>query len=214
MSKSFRLLGYLPKYGDGHCLDNLIDEYSHIFNLNVPKQLRCSHVELHFPDDAGRYCDVSGNFLGMMHTSTMRGKEENGVVMREASTVLTHSDRWDYMQIPVSDAEYKKLFEFCMYRASLGIKYGTKTFLRFFTPRWNYDPEHPICSAECWHNMRECLDPLNNATLVDALKKVNTPSPTRLYHRVWQCGFTSVSLDDGKDVMAGNSTKKSSVVEP
>jgi hypothetical protein len=198
--KSIRLLGYLPEYGDGHCIDNLIDEYTHIFNLNVPKALRCSHTELWFPEGGQWYQDTTNKFLGQCHTSTMRGKD-NGVVMRPASVILDNPKRWDYMEIPVNDAEYRKLYDFCAYRASLGIKYGTITFLRFFTPRWNYDPEHPICSGECWYNMRECLDRNNNATLMDALEKVNTPSPTRLYHRIWQCGFVSYSLETGNAVI-------------
>jgi hypothetical protein len=191
--RSFRLLCYLPAWGDGHAIDNIIDEYTHIFNPNVPKEYRCSHMELWFPDENQAYQNTYNEWLGMCHTSTMRGNE-NGVVLRLASTVLTHPERWYYYEIPVSDDEFFKLFNYCQARAKLGIKYGLITFLRFFTPRWTYNPNHPICSGECWYDMKECLDPLLNKDLMAALNGVNTPSPTRLSWRVHFAGFEMKNL--------------------
>jgi len=127
----------------------------------------------------------------------MRGTD-NGVVMRQASTVLTNPDRWDYMEIEVSDVEYKRLYDRCRYRASLGLRYGKVTFLRFFSPRWKYDEKKPICSGTCWANMLLCL---TGGKLNKRLALMNVPSPTRLYYRVWKCGYKSYSLQTGQEIL-------------
>lgn len=181
--KTIRLCNYLPRWGDGHAIDNIIDVWTHIWNPRVPDVLRCSHSELWLPNDLHQFKNDDGLYAGTCHTSTMRGKNINGVVTRPASDVFKHPERWTYINITVSNEEYTAIKNFCLYRASLGLKYGTATLFTFFWYRRSFNPDSPICSGECWYCLSMCCDS-RSAKLSNVLSSLWCPSPTRLAYNI------------------------------
>jgi len=172
-----RILLYKSKLGDGHWIDDAISAWTAIFNWGTGAY---SHAEMWEPDESGRFghvvfdCDaecvtslskdgtLSATYTlpiyhyaayGTTYTSTMRG-DINGNVCRPAREVLTHPERWDYVEIEVADL----LFEYAKAKADKRVAnnkgYSKKDLARFFMPLWTlkllglYDKDKQICSEE------------------------------------------------------------------
>ena len=120
----FRLIFYKAKF-DGHLLDDAIAQWTRMFNgVFVPLY---SHVEVWWPDENGEFTYTHVNmkyrnpigdtvYLGETYTSTMRG-DNNGTVIRPASDILKHPERWDYMEFEVDDEIFNMAKANARYRA-------------------------------------------------------------------------------------------------
>ena len=115
-----RILFYRAKFGDKKLLDNLISGWTGLFNWGT---IRASHVEIWVADETKKsplcehgfcrrgtvFADGSREshlWLGTCYTSTMRG-DDNGTVKRPASGVLTHPERWCYVEVEVEELSCK-----------------------------------------------------------------------------------------------------------
>jgi len=135
--KTFRTLHYVPKL-DGHFLDDAIGIHTFFWNfLRWPQKVKslvkwyCSHLDIWTPDEVGSYTDGDGNYRGMCWTSTMRG-EENGVVVRPASQVLKHPDRWFAIEWKTTNRKYDKAVQWMNDKVNTNQGYGVLTILSFF----------------------------------------------------------------------------------
>jgi hypothetical protein len=161
-----RDLYYIPKWGDGHKIDNLIDLHTYWINLNYKRKnkipwavfnaLRCSHREIWTPIVTGEdldFYDVETNSAyGQCWTSTMRfdSTEDNkgGVCVRPASQVLKHPDRWFYCEKEISDACYDILIDRMQSAVHYNLGYEKKLILRYLGITID-DPQRYICSEFC-----------------------------------------------------------------
>lgn len=219
MSKSVRVLLYIDR---SHLLNRGIDDYSWFWKFlwqnkeiehKIPKELRCSHAELWFPDD-GHYCygewkpmfntpkHLGGKcYGGECFTSTLRDKKENGVVMRPASQVLTHPEHWCFFEIELTDEEYEAMYEYALFQASLGIRYSKLTIASFFLPWRINQKDADICSEAICRAIYHGLNISDHSLLLSALRKIDVPSPLRLASNIFKCGYPLYSLETGKIIL-------------
>ena len=83
--------------------------------------------------------------VGTCYTSTMRGKD-NGTVKRGASGVLDHPERWDYIEIPLTDAQYEALITWMDFEVANNAGYSRWDIMRFILPIHFNDTKRNICS--------------------------------------------------------------------
>ena len=144
-----RFLFYKAKFPDGHAIDDGISLWTGFlalisFGWNRLKY-NYSHVEVWLPNSLGRF-KMYGKFTGECFSSTTRGKW-NGVRFAPASQVLTHPDRWDYIECEVD----KDRLELAMELATIqvGKAYDYKGLFGFFWP-WNIHGKNKwYCSELC-----------------------------------------------------------------
>ena len=90
---------------DRTIIDNLISGYTGIFN---PGTGPYAHTEIWWPDKDGRFLNEGSDgcglfftgFAGECYTSSMRDGGV-GTIVRPASEVLTHPERWDFAEIVI-----------------------------------------------------------------------------------------------------------------
>ena len=164
---NFRVLLHKAKLGDKSAVDDGISIYTTFFNSigllacgqfklawQVIKR-RYSHVEIWLPTSRNEFsydsCEGIG-YVGQCFTSTMRG-DNNGTVIRSASQVLKHPERWDYMEIPVPDKNLLKGHAWARTQVKKNKGYNKKTIRDFFNPfRKTKKPAidgDNICSVAC-----------------------------------------------------------------
>jgi len=175
--KKFRVLFYKAKFGDKKWIDDGISIYTTFWNVLglafEPKlawqvfRRRYSHVEIWLPDEGGFFVKcistgwiakhdndkviISKEICGQCFTSTMRG-DDNGTVIRPASEVLTHPERWDYIEIiEPYDHVYKEAVKWAYQQVHRNQGYNKRTILDFFNPfrrtRKSGKDEKNICSV-------------------------------------------------------------------
>ena len=183
-----RLYNYRPAL-DGHVLDNAICAWTKMWNLSAPKQLTCGHSEIGFQ------CPYGGWEQGLCYTSTMQDKV-NGVVMRPAKDVVwKHPERWTYFEIPCySDHEFESARTWCEVRASQNIRYDKRAIASFFWFKRLDSAKSDICSEACWNVLK-------NVKGLELLLTLNIPSPLRLAHTVYKCGYDLYDLKTGKVIL-------------
>jgi len=222
MNKSIRVLLYLPKNRDGSYLDNAIDIHTWLYRWTWQKEvgghinpaLRCSHAELWFPDEQGRYqyetplmvyakTNKPIKACGQCYTSTLRDKV-NGVAMRPASRVLTTPARWNYFNIELTDSEYESMYNYALFQASQNIRYGKLTIASFFLPFRINEKSCDICSEAVNRALVHGLQVPSHSRLLTALSKIEVPSPLRLASNIFAQGYDLYSLETGEVVLWHN----------
>ena len=125
-----------------------------------------------------------------MFTSTMRG-DNNGTVLRPASDVLKHPDRWYITEIEVPDDLYRIARNWAKIRVACNGGYDKKTIASFFWPWGRFgsaDKEQAICSERCYQFLCEC------GIFRD---KTRCPSPRRLCKWMAELKYTTRPLLEG-----------------
>jgi len=153
MSKC-RILFYHAKFGDGKFIDDGISFHTTFWNvIGLASRLRFkeagkmikhrfSHVEVWWPDENGCFEETAILEVfktvcylkkGTAFTSTMRG-DDNGTVIRPASGILKHPERWSYIEIDLPEANYELAVEWAKEQAKNNQGYNKMTILNFFNP--------------------------------------------------------------------------------
>ncbi len=173
-----RILFYKAKFPDGHIIDDGISLWTGFlalisFGWNRLKY-NYSHVEVWLPDEDGRFfgcghrrggaASISSNddetfsatvnlplyeleYYGQCFSSTTRGKW-NGVRFAPASQVLTHPDRWDYIECEVDKDGLELALELA--RIQVGKAYDYKGIIPGFFWPWNIHNKNKwYCSELC-----------------------------------------------------------------
>lgn len=146
--KKVRLLLYKSKLGDGHVIDDAIGMWTKIVNVFRPStwlMRSYSHCEIWTLGTYKKFSRVVD--YGTCWTSTMRGNYD-GCVKRPASEVLTHPERWDYVEFDVPNAFYDAGIAWMSYVVEHNTGYSKKLIGRFFFP-WVKDVDRYICSKFC-----------------------------------------------------------------
>lgn len=165
--KTFRVLSYRAER-DGHCLDDGISLWTKLFNWKTPPY---SHAEIWLLDEDKCF------------TSTMRG-EWNGTVIRPASEVLTHPERWDYFEIQVEVAVYNAAVQKARLAAEANKGYDKPALLSFFFPIRFGSKGKDICSEVTERFLVWC----------DVFDKETKPSPRRLARNLMRLGYRPIHL--------------------
>lgn len=182
-----RVLFYKAKFDD-HLLDDGISLWTGLFNWGTGPY---SHAEIWIPNtdvpcrEGQEFGVTMEQFYpaGTCYTSTMRD-EVNGVVKRPAAQVLKHSDRWDYIEIEISDDLYADMVEWMDYVVRNNPGYDIKCILSFFWFRRWYKDRKYICSEFCEKALQEA----------GVLKSLRCPSPRRLSRWLVDKGYKIESL--------------------
>ncbi len=149
-----RNMFYKPKWFDGKSLDNTIDVYTRCANYvanpagldlgfikrwKLLSKLSCSHVEFQFPSGFGDFESpsiVKTVQDSKMFTSTMIMNAANGgkdgIVMRPASDILTHPDRWMFSEFDVPKEGMEYSMAWCNEMVGGNQGYDKKDIWRFF----------------------------------------------------------------------------------
>jgi len=171
-------IAYYIAAKDGKWLDDSIAGWTGLFNPGTPA---FSHCEIWMPDQNGNWvqtgpCGIAGD----MFTSTMRG-DNNGTVLRPASDVLKHPERWHITEIEVDDDLYKIARNWAKIRVACNQGYDNKTIASFFWfTRISGNKEKAICSERCYQFLCEC------GVFSD---KTKCPSPRRLSRWLSDMGY-------------------------
>ena len=185
-----RVLFYRAKW-DGHLLDNAISLWTKIFNWNTGPY---SHAEIWIPDEHGNFTDDEFEvpktqwILGTAFTSTMRG-DVNGVVKRPAAEVLKHPGRWDYIEIEVSEHDYKMILRWMEVTVAKNPGYDIRCILSFFWYRREFKSDKFICSEFCERALWWSNEP-------EIFRKIRCPSPRRLSRWLVGKGYKIQSLGE------------------
>ena len=113
MKVPVRFLFYLADNRDNQRLDDSISWWTKWFNPGTPP---VSHEEVWWGDSL-LFKSFSGNLVGECFTSTLRG-ENNGTVIRPASEVLTHPERWIYFEVDIDI----RIFEEARHNARVAVR--------------------------------------------------------------------------------------------
>ena len=174
-----RTLFYRPKWFDGKIVDNTINTYTKPVNLffnpahmkegfferwRIINLLACSHAEKWWPDEYGNFKMPFGNggfiFRGEMFTSTMgqiggKNRTGDGTIIRPASEILKHPERWFYSEMEVAGyaLDIGKTWARTMVDFNLG--YDGGDIGKLFHPNENKRRQNIydfmlICSGACW----------------------------------------------------------------
>ena len=128
---------------DGHAIDDAISLWTKLFNWHTPPY---SHCEIWWPTETyPRHFDWKA---GRCFTSTMRG-DDNGTVIRPASDVLTHPERWDYIEIDVDPIKLAAAIGLAQLFAKQNKGYDILCLLGFFFPWRLRNKKKDICSEVC-----------------------------------------------------------------
>ena len=144
-----------------------------------------AHVEVWTPDEGGKFeertpltkvlCDA----YGTCWTSTMRG-EDNGTVKRPVSEVLTHPERWDYIEVDLEEYDYNRLIYWMELEVENNKGYDMKANFSFLTPWRFHDIDKNNCS-EFGHNA--AIVAMIKGIIWTALQKQKAKLPHDFY--VW-----------------------------
>ena len=164
--KFFAVLQYRADKQDGHILDDLIAEYTSIFN---PKTEPYSHSELLFPD-------------GMCFSSASRGDGTHGTRWIDFELLTTNKDRWDVYYKEVDEDYSREILQNAV--SIIGRPYYySGLFLDFFLPLESIGhlvgdfSDHWYCSQSVWyalHKERKRVSPRRLQTWIrrDGFKKI------------------------------------------
>jgi len=158
-------------------------------------KLSCSHVENWSPDEDGEFINIQTHynfirnessinkfFYGQMFTSTMRQNAANGntdgIVMRPASDILTHPERWMYSEFDVPKAALDYSMAWCKEMVDNNKGYDKKDIYNFFKIDGkkriqDINDGKLICSGATWAAM----------------------------YKIWEWCKKNVLLQDDKDVL-------------
>ena len=145
-----------------------------------------SHVELWKPNQD---CFVNPyscglQIVGTTYSSTMRG-DDNGTRSADASLVLKHPERWDYMEIAVTDEQYELLRLIMAVDVEHNKGYAKWDILKFISPIHFPDNERNICS-----------EAVNNwLVIIGILLEFGIVSPGKLYKKLIKAGYKVESLN-------------------
>lgn len=121
---------------DGHWIDDAISLWTKLWNWRTSPY---SHCEVWWPDWDGDFTK------GHCFTSTMRGND-NGTVIRPASSVLTHPDRWDYIEMMMDDLKFTEAKNAARLASIANKGYDKLCLLGFFLPWRLRNEKKNICS--------------------------------------------------------------------
>lgn len=158
--KKIRFVFYRAKI-DGHALDDAINIWTWTlafisFQWNRLKYAY-SHCEIWLPDEDydGFYSTLvltspttfgQTGIIGQCFSSTTRDNAK-GVRFALASEVLKHPDRWDYIEVEITDEKYNEMISAA--KVEEGCLYDYKGLFGFFWFRDSQDPEKWYCSEIC-----------------------------------------------------------------
>ena len=133
-----------------HLVDDAISWWTWFGNIGTEPY---AHAEVWTPISGSCFTNgLKGQkfFTGTCWTSTMRG-EAKGTCKRPASEVLTHPERWDYIEFDIAEDLFfaGKLWMNCQIRDNKG--YGFRDIGKFFGLGFMADKYRNICS-EFTHN--------------------------------------------------------------
>lgn len=130
------MLFYRPAK-DGKWLDNLIAFWTTIWNMVMPKALRCSHQEIWTDNNC---------WTSTMGQIRNKGTKYNGVCVRPASEVLFHPERWFYAEFQVCDEAYNRMIAFMQDEVKNNKGYDVSMIFNFFLPIGIGSKDKWICS--------------------------------------------------------------------
>jgi hypothetical protein len=114
----------------------------------------------------------------------MRG-DDNGTRSADASLVLKHPERWDYMEIAVTDEQYELLRLIMAVDVEHNKGYAKWDILKFISPIHFPDNERNICS-----------EAVNNwLVIIGILLEFGIVSPGKLYKKLIKAGYKVESLN-------------------
>ena len=170
-----------------------IKKYMANWLISIRTMSKYSHCEIWVPDGDGTFMYPSpdpesdtwytiGPF-GTCYTSTMRG-DVNGTVKRDASLVLDHPEHWHYVEIPLTDEQYKFLILAMDMDVANNKGYSRWDILKFVSPIHIEDNERNICSEAC-----------NNwLVYIAIIKGFGIVSPAKVLKKLLKCGYEVKSL--------------------
>ncbi|GAG47483.1 unnamed protein product, partial [marine sediment metagenome] len=137
-----RILFYKAKR-DGHFLDDFINLWTWPWNMGAKGPYSHCEVWVGSRESIPGKClmgtftmcddDLNVQYHGTCYTSTKRGAH-NGSVSRPAAQILTHPDRWDYIEINLFPEDYAAMMRWMAYAVKHNRGYDTATLLKFFNP--------------------------------------------------------------------------------
>ena len=158
---------------DRTIIDNLISGYTGIFN---PGTGPYAHTEIWWPDEDGNYEN------GECYTSSMRDGGV-GTIVRPASEVLTHPERWDFAEIVISrERELSRLataIELARGEVANNKGYDKLCILSFFLPFRVHSSHKQICSEAVQTFLFNC----------GVFTRIEVLSPRRLSSRLTDMGY-------------------------
>ena len=182
--KTLRIADYIAAGGDGKWLDNAIAFHTGWFNRGTPP---FSHSEIWMKDEIHGFGGGNSVWAGEMFTSTLCPPAK-GTVIRPASTVLKHPERWYITEIDVADDLYRIARNWAKIRVACNGGYDRMTIGSFFWPWGRFgskDKEQAICSERCYQFLCEC------GIFTD---KTKCPSPRRLCSWLADMGYITKPL--------------------
>ncbi len=181
---SFRLLEYKAKFGDHHIVDDLISITTKPCNWNTPPY---SHSEIWWPNPYHSNIDLAWE-EGECFTSTLRD-EAKGTTIRPASQVLTHPDRWEYIELPADPIRLAAAIGLARLAVINNEGYDYLRLLGILTRLGFGTTGKDVCSEICERFMVWC----------GIFKKETKPSPRRLGRNVMRLGFKPLKLSGVKN---------------
>jgi len=162
-------------------LNFAIQLWTGLWNWKTPPY---SHTEIWIRGRFEPFTDIHTE--GDCYTSTMY-KNANGVVRRPARDVLKHPDRWDYIEIEISNERYLMLCRFLAKAVRDNKGYDLLTLGKFFLPfaKWRRsDPKKFICSEFVQYML----------WLIGIFDKQALWSPRRLWKKLNDKGYYTIPL--------------------
>jgi len=200
--KTYRILSYKAKLGDGKILDDIIRIHGVLFNPWIWNkiQIQCSHKEIWTPDNTGNF----GN--GTCWTSTLGQAgdkdrpKENGVVCRPAKNVVfKHPERWYYEVVNVDDNCYLRMETWMDIWLNKNKGYNIPELFDFLNPLYRkQNLEKFICSGFSWAAFVLSQDSSYESIFklqVNGRSVIDLPSPIRMTQWTQESGRVGSCID-------------------
>lgn len=205
-----RILFYASKWGDKKIIDNLIGEWTWLWNLREMSELtvqqhdmlrKFSHAEVWVPDENDRF-EFNGEFVGDCYSSTMGqvgGKNRSGCGVRTlpAAEILKHPERWSCAEVPMDYSVYFALKFWLDLSVRRNKGYDNLAIGSFLTPVRFHSKDKYICSeythtALCSASTHTLYGPDSGYRIwryVSRYGKHKVPSPLRVAIWMLLSGF-------------------------
>ena len=155
---------------DGKIIDNAISIHTWLPN---PGTGPYSHTEIWWPDEDGNYEN------GECYTSSMRNGGV-GTVIRPASEVLTHPERWDFVEIVISrEPVLATAIELAREAVVNNKGYDLLAILSFFLPFRVHSRKKQICTEAVQTFLYNC----------GIFTRIHVFSPRRISKRLIEMGY-------------------------
>lgn len=160
--------------------------------ISIRTMSKYSHCSIWTPKEDGFFDDdfivpKLTYYQGTCYTSTMRG-DDNGTVKRDASLVLDHPERWEYVEIEMHSEFHKCIVEWMDEQVEANKGYSKWDILKFISPIHFPDTKRNICSE--FVNNALCV---SNVFGEDGWGII---SPKAVLKKLLKCGYKVRSLSD------------------